>query len=257
MNHATFLSITRYVAWRNLRVLMRSLTLLVPALLLPIFFLIAFAGSLSNLTNLPGFGTKDYTAFQYVFALMQSAGFTGAMGGFAMAEDFESGFMDRLMTTATNRAAIIAGYVVAMLARGAIAVAVLTPIAFALGARIHGSALEIVGLFGLAALLNIVATLWSTGVALHVRSFAAAGGMFLPLFLVLFLAPVFVPLSELTGWLHSVAVFNPFTRILEAGRGFITGHPKDVLWAFGALAGMLVLATVWALRGVVSASRAG
>jgi len=257
MRHATFWSITRYVAWRNLRILLRSPTLLVPALLLPLFFLIAFAGALSNLTNLPGFGTKDYTAFQYVFALMQSAGFTGAMGGFAMAEDFESGFMDRLMTTATSRAAIISGYVLAMLARGLIAVAVLTPIAFAFGMRMHGSVLEIVGLFGLAALLNIVATLWSTGVAMHVRSFAAAGGMFLPLFLVLFLAPVFVPLSSLTGWLHAVAVVNPFTRLLEAGRGFITGQPKDVLWAFGALAAMVALSTIWALRGVRSAARAG
>lgn len=256
MNHtATLWSVARYVAWRNLKVLLRSPSLLVPALLLPLFFLIAFAGALSSLTNLPGFGTKDYTGFQFVFALMQSAGFTGAMGGFAMAEDFESGFMDRLMTTATQRMGIILGYVIAMLARGAIAAAVLTPVAYGFGMRLHGSPLEIAGLFGLAALLNIVATLWATGVAMHVRSFAAAPGMFLPLFLLFFLAPVFLPLKELTGWLHSVAVVNPFTRLLEAGRGFISGTPKDVLWAFGALAGLLLVTSLWAMRGVRSASR--
>lgn len=257
MTHASPWSIARFVAWRNLRLLFRSPSLLVPALLLPLFFLIAFDGALSSLTNLPGFGTKDYAGFQFVFALMQSAGFTGAMGGFAMAEDFESGFMDRLMTTATKRAAIIAGYVIAMLVRAALAAAVLTPVGLAFGMRFHGSALQIVGLFGLAALLNVVATLWATGVAMHVRSFAAAPGMFLPLFLLFFLAPVFLPLKELTGWLHAVAVVNPFTRLLEAGRGFIAGSPKDVLWAYGACAALVVLTGLWALRGVRSASRAG
>ena len=94
-----------------------------------------------------------------------------------------------------------------------------------------------------------MATLWSCGVAMYFRSYAAAALMFMPLFLLLFLAPVFVPLDELTGWLHSVAVVNPFTRLLEAGRGFISGVSKDVLWAYGALVVMLVLGTVFALRG--------
>ena len=35
----------------------------------PLFFFIAFVGALSSLTSLPGFGSKDYTSFQYVFAL--------------------------------------------------------------------------------------------------------------------------------------------------------------------------------------------
>jgi len=257
VSKTTFWSIARYVAWRNLRILFRSPTLLLPAVLLPLFFLIAFAGALSNLTSLPGFGTKDYAGFQYVFALLQAAGFTGAMGGFAMVEDFQSGFMDRLMTTAPQPAAIVFGYVMAMLVRAAVAIAILTPVAYVLGMRLHGTPLEIFGLFALAALLNIAATLWSTGVAMYFRSYAAAALMFMPLFLLLFLAPVFVPLDELTGWLHSVAVVNPFTRLLEAGRGFISGVPKDVLWAFGALGVMLVLTAIFALRGTRAATRAG
>ena len=120
-----------------------------------------------------------------MFALLQAAGFTGAMGGFAMVEDFQSGSMDRLMTTAPARAAIVLGYVMAMLVRAAIAIAILTPVAYALGMRLNGTPLEIVGLFGLAALLNIVATLWSCGVAMYFRSYAAAALMFMPLFLLL------------------------------------------------------------------------
>lgn len=254
---ASFRSVAVYVAWRNLRSLLRSPALLAPALLLPLFFLIAFSGALSSLTDIPGFGTKDYTGFQYVFALMQAAGFTGAMGGFALAEDFESGFAARLMTTATVRAAILAGYVLAMLARAAIAVVVLTGAGYAFGMHFRGSALDVVALFALAALLNVVATLWATGVAMHVRSFKAAAGMFLPLLLLFFLAPVFVPLSELTGWLHAVAVVNPFTRLLQAGRGFVEGTHDDVGLAFGLAGVMLVVTLVWALVGVRRAEQAG
>ena len=257
MTRATPWSITRYVAWRNLRVLLRRPTLLLPAVLLPVVFLIAFAGALSNLANLPGFGSTDYAGFQFVFTMLQAAAFTGAMGGFAMIEDFETGFMDRLMTTAPARVSIVAGYVIAMLGRCAFAVAVLTGVAYAMGMRFHGTPIEIVGMFGLAALFNVVATLWSTGMALHVRTFAGAAAMFLPFFLLLFLSPVFVPLNELTGWIHDAAVVNPFTRLLEAGRGFLSGTPKDVLWAFGALAGLLFLTGLFALSGVRSASRAG
>src|SRR3712207_8442715 len=36
-----------------------------------------------------------------------------------------------------------------------------------------------------------------------------------PIFLVLFLAPVFVPLNLLTGWIETVARLNPFTRSEE------------------------------------------
>ena len=188
---------------------------------------------------------------------MQSAGFTGAMGGFAMSEDFETGFMDRLMTTASARFAIILGYVIAMLGRLVIAAGVLTPVAYAFGMRFEGKAYQTAALFGLAALLNIIATLWATGVAMRVRSFAAAPGMFLPIFLLFFLAPVFMPLSQLTGWLHSVAVVNPFTRFLEAGRGFISRREPGCALGVrsGHRSGRLDL--LWALGGVRSASRSG
>ena len=86
-----------------------------------------------------------------------------------MSEDFETGFMDRLMTTASARFAIILGYVIAMLGRLVIAVAVLTPVPYAFGMRFDGKAYQTAALFGLAALLNIIATLWATGVAMRVR----------------------------------------------------------------------------------------
>jgi ABC-2 type transport system permease protein len=78
-----------------------------------------------------------------------------------------------------------------------------------------------------------------------------------PIFLVLFLAPVFVPLNLLRGWIETVARLNPFTTILDASRGFLAGEPTSALSAY-AIAFVLVLVfALWALYGLRSAEKAG
>ena len=89
------------------------------------------------------------------------------------------------------------------------------------------------------------------------RSVQAGPLMQTPVFMLLFLAPVYVPLGLLQGWIHGVARLNPLTFLLEAGRGFIDGHPTQVLAAFSLAAGMLLVLTVWARLGLRSAERAG
>ena len=50
---------------------------------------------------------------------------------------------------------------------------------------------------------------------------------------------------------------NPVTALLEAGRGLISGEPDHVALAFAVIAGLVVVFSVWALRGLRSAERAG
>ena len=54
----------------------------------------------------------------------------------------------------------------------------------------------------------------------------------MPVFVLLFLAPVYVPLTLLTGWIHDVANVNPATAVLEAGRGLLAASPVKVGVAF-------------------------
>ena len=70
----------------------------------PLLFFIAFAGGLSQVQNTPGFDYPNgYTAFQFVFVLLQSAAFGGVFTGFGVARDFEGGFARRLLLAAPNR----------------------------------------------------------------------------------------------------------------------------------------------------------
>jgi ABC-type multidrug transport system permease subunit len=71
----------------------------------------------------------------------------------------------------------------------------------------------------------------------------------------LFLAPVYVPLALLDGWIHAAARLNPVTYFLASGRGFISGDTTDIALAFGLAAALALALSVWALRGLKRAEQ--
>jgi len=258
VNRASRRSVALAVAWRSIRNFTHNPNLFIPALLFPLFFFTAFAGGLSSISKAPNFDfPTGYTAFQFVFVLLQSAAFGGVFTGFGIARDFEMGFGRRLMVAAPYRVGILFGYAIAALVRAFLTWAILITVALIAGMQIDGGGVDLFGLFGLAVIVNLAATFWAAGVALRVRSIQGAPLMQLPVFLVLFLAPVYVPLELLSGWIHAVAKLNPATALLEAGRGFISGDPTLVALSFGVAAGLAALLSFWALGGLRRAEAAG
>jgi ABC-2 type transport system permease protein len=253
-----FFTVAFAIAWRSLHTYVRRPDLFVPSLLFPLAFLASFAGGLSALGSVPGFHfPAGYTAFQFVFVMCQSAMFSGLFTGFSLAFDFESGFARRLMLAASDRRGIVFGYALVALTRATITLTVVTVVAVITGMQITGSGVDIVGLYALAALLVLVGYGWAAGVALRFRSIQAGPLMQTPVFLLLFLAPVYVPLPLLKGWIHTAAGLNPATAFLDAGRGLISGV-SDHTWLGYVCAGALILLfIVWSLTGLRSAERAG
>jgi ABC-2 type transport system permease protein len=251
-------SVALGVAWRGLHTFFHNPTLVVPALMFPLFFFTAFAGGLSNVSNVPGFDfPENYTTFQFVFVLLQASAFGGVFTGFAIARDFESGVGRRMLLAAPNRRALLAGYALVAVGRAVTVWTVLTVVALLAGMQIGGGAVDVLGLYGLALLLNLTALMWAAGIALRFRSLQAGPLMQTPVFLIIFLAPVYVPYDLLAGWVKGVAGVNPITPIVEAGRDFISGVSVDALLAYGAVVGMLVVMLTWALRGLARAEAAG
>jgi ABC-2 type transport system permease protein len=246
------------IAWRSIHTYVRRPDLFIPSIIFPLVFLASFAGGLTALGSVPGFHfPAGYTAFQFVFVLCQSAMFSGLFTGFTLAFDFESGFARRLMLAAEDRRGIALGYAMVALTRAMITLSIVTAVALATGMQITGSGLDIVGLYGLAALLVLVGFGWAAGVAFRFRSIQAGPLMQTPVFLILFLAPVYVPLSLLQGWIHSVASINPATAFLQAGRGLISGAHDQTLLAFLCALGLIFLFGIWLLSGLRRAERAG
>ncbi|HET8815567.1 MAG TPA: ABC transporter permease [Solirubrobacterales bacterium] len=251
-------AVARAVAWRSIHNFLTNPAFLAPAVMFPLFFFISFAGGLAAIGEVPGFDfPSGYTAFQFVFVLLQSAAFGGVFTGFAMARDFESGFGRRYMLAASHRGGIVTGYATAALFRAVVTWAILTAVALIAGMEIGGSGVDVFGLYALAVLVNVAATMWAAGVALRVRSIQGGPLMQFPTFLVLFLAPVYVPLDLLSGWIHAVASVNPVTALLEAGRGLISGEPVLVGLAFAIGVALSALFALWARGGLRSAEAAG
>jgi len=246
------------VARRTLKNALTNPQILLPTLMFPLFFFVAFAGGLSQISKVPGFDFQPgYTAFQFVFVLLQSAAFSGVFTGFGVARDFEGGFAKRLMLAAPRRSGIVLGYAFAALIRWSVVAVGLTVIAFIFGMNVGGGALDLVGLYTLAALVNFCGFFWAGGIAMRFRTIQAGPLMQMPVFLILFFAPVYVPLNLLQGWIHGVATLNPVTYLLETGRGFVAGDAPHIAGAFAIAIGLGLLFWVWAFRGLRNAEAAG
>jgi ABC-2 type transport system permease protein len=252
------LNVARGVWWRQAHIFFHNPSFFLPSLLFPLFFFTAFVGGLSRISEVPGFDfPQGYTAFQFVFVLLQSAAFAGVFTGFGIARDFESGFMRRLMLAAPNRSGIVLGYIGAALTRWFTVISVVTAVAFAAQMKIGGGGVDLFGLYVLGMLVSLAGTLWSAGVAMRLRTQQAFPVMQMPVFILLFFAPVYVPLALLECWIHAVATVNPITPLLEEGRGLISGEPDKTLLAFSIAVGLIAAFALWAIRGLRRAEAAG
>src|SRR5688572_13584805 len=241
------LGVAGAVGWRMLHNNFTTPSLLIPGLAFPLFFFVAFAGGLSRVNDVPGFQFPvGYTAFQFVFVLLQSAAFAGVFTGFGIVRDFETGFARRLMLAAPNRKGILLGYAFGALGRWAFTALVLTVVALIAGMDVGGSGVDLFALYALAVLTNAIGVLWAAGIAMRLRTLQAAPLMQLPIFLSLFFAPVFVPVELLADWLEAIARLNPVTLLLEAGRSLIAGTPTHVGYAFAAVLGLVGAFSLWA-----------
>jgi ABC-2 type transport system permease protein len=253
-----FFQVTGAVAWRSIHKVATTPMLLVPSVVFPMFFFVAFAGGLSNVANVPGFDfPAGYTAFQFVFVLLQASAFGGVFTGFGIAADFENGFARRLLLGAPNRLGIIAGYAIAAATRTTFVGILIFVVGLLTGMQVGGSGVDIVALIILAYLVSLTATLFAAGVAMRLRTMQAGPLMQMPVFLVLFLAPVYVPLSLLSGWVHAVAKVNPITPLIETGRDFIAGTPASAGLAYGIAVALLLFFGWWAVGGLRRAEAAG
>ena len=251
-------SVALAVAWRGIHNAFTNPAFLLPSVLFPLFFFMAFAGGLSGVQNAPDFEfASGYSSFQFVFVCFQASAFGGVFTGFAIARDFESGFARRLLIAAPNRSGIVIGYVISAMVRAVFVLGVVFAVGLATGMQVDGSVGQMLGLLALALAASATSTLWASGIAMRLRTLQAGPVIQMPIFILMFLSPVYVPLALVAGWVHDVARYNPVTALLEAGRGLISGEPTKIGISAACLAGMFALAGAWARGGLRSAERAG
>jgi len=228
------------IAGRALRALPRDMTAVVPPVFIALFFFVVNIGTLQRLTerSIAGF---DFKAFMMATAIL--LGVTGVSRAPALVLDVENGYFDRLLLTPVRRLAILLGH---MLADVAVACALTVPIVvlgFALGVRFKTGPLGVLVFVLLASLWSLAFAGFGYAIALKTGNPAAVNSAFLLFFPFLFLTSSYVPRSQLTGWLDTVAAWNPVTYLLAGLRSLTM---QGWRWtALGqALAAIVVVALV-------------
>lgn len=222
------------VAGRALRAIPRELDYLIPAIVIPLFFFAINVGSLQEVSAFTG--VKDFKAFQIPVAIIFAV--TGISRAVALVTDITSGYFDRLLISPVNRWALLLGL---MTADFVLVVSLCLPVlllAFIVGVKFVTGIAGILVFLLLSGLWGLVFTGFPYAIALRTGSPAAVNSSFLLFFPFAFLTTSFLPLEALSGWMATVARYNPVTYILAGLRVLITDgwYWRDLLWALGAIA---------------------
>jgi ABC-2 type transport system permease protein len=207
------------IAGRALRAVPRDPAGVIPPAFIALFFFIVNIATLKKLTgHHPGF---SYTAFEMATAIL--LGVTGISRAPALVLDIQTHYLDRLLLTPVRRTAILIGHMAADVAVAAALTVPIMVLGAILGVRFGGGVLGIAAFVLLASLWSLAFAGFGYAIALKTGNPAAVNSTFLLFFPFLFLTSSYVPRSQLSGWLSTVAGFNPVTYLLEGLRSLVLG----------------------------------
>lgn len=237
---------TLVMAARCLRLTSRNLDGLLTSLMLPIMlmllFVYLFGGAIQT-------GTA-YVTYVVPGVLLLCAGFGSAATAVSVSHDMSGGIIDRFRSMDVSGAAVIAGHVIASVARNLVSTILVFGVAFLIGFRPSAGPLDWLAAVGIL-LAFILALSWlSAAIGLLARSPEAANGF---TFFVSFLpypSSAFVPIATMPTWLRGFAQYQPITPVIETLRGLLLGKPVGanpwlvLLWCGGILIVSITLSSL-------------
>jgi ABC-2 type transport system permease protein len=251
---APFLEQIGLVTWQNLLTIFRRPAALIPPIAISLFFLVIYNSTLGGAASfIPDLGANSYLGFILPLSII-SASLSGAgIASQNLVRNIENGYFDKLLLTPIKRSALLTGTIFSGAVILGLQAALVMGVAMLMGLRIETGLLGAIAVVGMSVLLGLGFAGFTMSAALGSGSAAvtqSAGFVFFPL---TFLAPTFVPLELLSGWLRVAARLNPITYVLEAMRaiineGWIWPEIMAGILACVILGAAMYLLTLFALR---------
>ena len=116
------------LARRSVLRTLRQPAMVVPSLLFPMMLLAINSGGLQSATRLPGFPTNSYLTFALAVTFVQGALFAAMSAGTNVANDVETGFLNRLSLTPMRRLALLVGQLAGVVSLGLIQATATVPL---------------------------------------------------------------------------------------------------------------------------------
>jgi ABC-2 type transport system permease protein len=207
------------IAGRALRAVPRELETVIPPIFISLFFFAVNIGTLQHITegNIKGF---DIKAFMMPTAIL--IGVTGVSRAGSLVLDIQNGYFDRLLLTPVRRIAILVGHMVADVAVACLLTLPILLLGLALGVRLQAGPLGLLVFIAMAGIWSLAFAGFGYAIALKTGNPAAVNSAFLLFFPFLFMTSSYVPRGQLTGWLNTIATWNPVTYVLEGQRSLVT-----------------------------------
>jgi oleandomycin transport system permease protein len=239
------------LAWRSLVQIKHNPMELLDLSVQPIMFVLLFTYVFGQaISGSPG----DYLQFMLPGIIVQNALFATMTTGFGLNMDLTKGVFDRLRSLPTARSAPLAGRILADTVKQVWSVGLLLAVGSILGFRLGTGPLELLGAVALLLVFTMAASWLSVlvGVLVSEPDKVQIFG-FMVIFPLTFTSNVFVPTSEMPGWLQSWVKVNPVTVLADAIRGLTVSGPigtpvvRSLVWA-AVIAAVFAPLAVRALR---------
>lgn len=215
------------VTRRNIIRMVRIPEVLILSLVQPVVFVLLFAYIFAGSFGLPGAsGPTAYREFMMPGFFAQTIAFaTASNSSVSMANDVQSGMVDRFRSLPMARGALLTGRTVADAVQNVIIIGVMILCALIVGWRIHHGLLKALAGFALLLLMGYALSWVGVLIGLSVRApEAAATSNFLWLFPLTFMSNAFVAPSTLPTVLRWGAEWNPLSATVQAARQLF-GNP--------------------------------
>jgi ABC-2 type transport system permease protein len=235
---------------RSLTTLMRTPEALLPPVAISIFFLIIYQSTLGKAAGfIPGIG-GSYLGFILPLSIVSGSLSGSGIAAQNLVRDIERGYFDKLLLTPVRRAALLLAPILAGAVILGIQATIVVSAGLLLGLKPATGFLGVLAVIGLGVLLGIGFSGFTVSAALGSGSAAATQGASFLFFPLTFLAPTFVPLELLSGWLAVAAKINPITYVLEAMRALLnTGWNAQAIGT-SVLACLILAVAMYALAAV-------
>jgi len=230
---------------RNLRRIVRTPQLLFVSIIQPTIILLLFRYVLGGAIRVPGLDYVDYVVPAIFLEAVLIGGMTTAL---ALAQDLQTGMIDRFRSLPMARSAVLAGRTLADICRSTVALAFMIGLGLLVGFRFHTSLWAALG--GIALIIGFgYAITWvyaAIGLAVKDPQTAQMAAI-LPMFILFFASSALVPVSTMPSWLQGFARNQPASVTINAVRALFEGGPvspdlwQAILWCIGILVVFLVI----------------
>ncbi|MGD8456495.1 MAG: ABC transporter permease [Anaerolineales bacterium] len=247
-NQTGLLSQIFLIMRRNLTTIIRTPEALLPPVGISLFFLVIYEATLGRASGfIPNLGTNNYLGFILPLSIVSSSLAGAGIAAQNLVRDIESGYFDKLLLTPVRRFALLLGAILA----GAVILGFQASIVIGVGVIMGLEAVTglpgLLAVVGLAVLLGTGFAGFTVSAALGSGSAAATQGASFIFFPLTFLAPTFVPVDLLDGWLKTAARFNPITYVIEAMRALINQGWDTTSLLQGVLACLILALAMYSL----------